>query len=131
MSNDLNLEPATPGRRRRFTPEQKRALLDEAARPGSSISEVSRQYGVAPSLLFQWKRVMDDATSKGLKGNEKVHPESEVKKLKARIRDLERALGRKTMENEILKDANEYLEQKAEEKKQLSHGGSSRNGDGA
>lgn len=130
MSNDLNLEPATPGRRRRYTPEQKRALLDEAARPGNSISEVARQYGVAPSLLFQWKRVMDDATKKGLKGNEKVYPESEVKKLKARIRELERALGKKSMKVDILEDAVEYLEEKAQEKKLLSHGGSSENGDG-
>ncbi len=35
MSKLLNLEPAVPGRRRRFTPEQKRALLDEAALYGS------------------------------------------------------------------------------------------------
>lgn len=71
-----------PGRRRRFTPEQKRALLDEAARPGGSIFETARQYGLAPSLLLRWKRVMDDASQKGLKRNERVVAESEVKQLK-------------------------------------------------
>ena len=35
---------------------------------------------------------MDDAGDEGLKSNEKVYPESEVKKLKARIAELERAL---------------------------------------
>ena len=94
MSNSINLDPVVPGRRRRYTPEQKRALLDEALLPGKSISVVAREYGVAPSLLFQWKRVMDDATKKGLQRNEKVVPESEAKKLKARIRDLERMLGK-------------------------------------
>ena len=70
MSDDLmNLEPVRPGRRRRYTPEQKRALLDHAAAPGGSISETARTFGVAPSLLFQWKRVMDDATKKGLNAN--------------------------------------------------------------
>ena len=43
-------------------------------------------------------------------------PESEAKALKGRIRELERLLGRKTLENEILKDAIEV----AREKKLLS-----------
>src|SRR5215203_6029206 len=85
---DITIQAVEPGRRRRFTPEQKRAFLDEAGRTGNSISEVARRYGLSPSMLFQWKRAMDDATKKGLKSNEKVVPESEVKKLKARIRQL-------------------------------------------
>jgi len=36
--------------------------------------------------------------------DEPVVPESEVKALKGRIRELERLLGRKTLENEILKE---------------------------
>lgn len=121
----IQLEPVVPGKRRRYTPEQKRALLDETTKPGSSVSEVARRFGIAPSLLFQWKRVMDDATKKGLKANERVVPESEAKKLKARIKELERALGRKTMENEILTEALDI----AKEKKLLSRGNSS-DGDG-
>ena len=124
MSNEsesITLDARTPGRRRHYTAEQKRALLDEAARPGQSISIVARQYGVAPSLLFYWKRVMDDATKKGLTANEQVVPESEVKLLRARIRELERMLGKKTMENEILQEAVAL----AREKKWISGGGSS------
>ena len=104
MSNDpIHLEAAKPGRRRRYTAEQKRALLDEATKPGGSISETARRYGVAPSLLFQWKRVMDDASKKGLKANQRVVPEERSsRRLKARIRELERMLGKKTMEAEIL-----------------------------
>lgn len=127
MSNDpINLEPAQPGRRRRYTPQQKRALLDDAAKPGGSISETARRHGVAPSLLFQWKRVMDDATKKSLKANERVVPESEAKKLKARIRELERMLGKKTMEAEILKEAVAL----AKEKKWISGGNSPDEGSG-
>ena len=87
-----------PGQRRYFTVQQKRTLLDEATKLGQTVSSVARRYGVAPSLLFYWKRVMDDATKKSLRGNEQVVPLSEVKKLKARIRALERALGRKSMD---------------------------------
>ena len=127
MSEDLiELEPVTPGRRRRYTAEQKRALLDEAALPGGSVSRTARRYGVAPSLLFHWKRVMDDASEKGLKANERVVPESELKKAKARIKALERALGRKTMENEILQEAVAI----AKKKKWISDGNSSNEGSG-
>ena len=127
MSNELNtLEPAQAGRRRRYTAQQKRALIDDAPKPGGSISETARRYSVAPSLLFQWKRVMDDATKKGLKANEQVVPKSEPKKAKARIRELERMLGKKTMEAEILKEAVEI----AREKKWISGGNSPDEGDG-
>lgn len=37
--------------------------------------------------------------------DERVVPESEVRVLKAKIRELERMLGKKTMETEILKEA--------------------------
>ena len=37
--------------------------------------------------------------------DENVVPASEVKQLKAQIRELERLLGKKTMETEILRDA--------------------------
>jgi transposase len=84
MSNTtIEIPSPRPGRRRTYTPEQKRALLEEAARPGHSLSSVARQYGVAPSTLFHWKQVMDDASNKGLKANEQVVPVSEVKKLTA------------------------------------------------
>jgi transposase len=121
----ISVQAVEPGRRRRFTAEQKRAFLDEAARTGNSVSEVARRYGLAPSMLFQWKRAMDDATKKGLKANEKLVPESEVKKLKARIKELERALGKKTMQVEILEEAVEI----AREKKLISRGNSSDEGD--
>ena len=69
---------------------------------------------------------MDDAAENGLKANERVVPESEVKKLEARIKELERALGRKTMENEILQEAMKIVE----EKKRTSRGSSSGKGGG-
>ena len=55
--------------------------------------------------MFLWRRAMDDATNKSLKANERLVPENEIKKLEARIRELERALGRKTMDVEILTEA--------------------------
>ena len=128
MSNAAlkRMEPAVEGRKRRFTPEQKRALLGEASRPGQSISEVGRQYGVAPSLLFKWKAAMDDATHKSLKKNERVVPESEVKRMQERIRELERLAGKQAMKIEILEEAVKI----AKEKKWISRDGSSGKGGG-
>lgn len=101
----ISLQPRVEGKRRRYTPQQKRALLDEAVRPGGSISATARKHGISPSLLFNWKRAMDDATSKSLKANEPVVTESEVKDMRKRIRELERMLGRQTMRAEILEEA--------------------------
>ncbi|MEL6185183.1 MAG: transposase [Myxococcota bacterium] len=122
----VELEPAIAGRRRRYTPEQKRTLLEEAERPGESTSMVARRYGISPSVMVLWRRAMKDAGDEGLKSQERVVPESEAKKLEARIRELERALGRKTMDNEILTEALKLTQ----EKKRRSLGSSSKGGNG-
>jgi transposase len=100
------------GRRRRFTAEEKRAFVEEAARPGNSISQVARRYNLSPSLLFSWRRLMEEGSMSSLGAEEPVVPESEVKQLKSRVRELERLLGKKTLENEILKDAIEIAREK-------------------
>ena len=119
------LEPARPGRRRRFTLDQKRGYLVEAAQPGNSVSSVARRYGIAPSLMFLWKRQMESGALTGLEVGEDVVGESEVRALKARVRELERFLGKKTAEAEVLKDALELVRSK----KLPWRGGSSNNGD--
>jgi transposase len=100
------------GRRRRFTAEEKRAFVEEAARPGNSISQVARRYNLSPSLLFSWRRLMEQGSMSSLGADEAVVPESEVKQLNSRVRELERLLGKKTLENEILKDAIEIAREK-------------------
>ena len=112
MKLELEFPPSEAGRMRRFTVEQKRSLLEAAGQPGESISGVCRRYGIAPSMMFRWRRVLDDAGDEGLRGMERVVPESEIRKLKARIAELERALGRKTVDNEILTAAVELAVEK-------------------
>jgi transposase len=106
------IENPLVGRRRRFSAEEKRAFLEEAERPGNSISSVARRHGLSPSLLFRWRRLTEEGSMSSLGADESVVPESEVKQLKARVRELERLLGKKTMENEILKDAIEIAREK-------------------
>jgi len=92
-------------RRRRFSPEEKRAMVEEAEQPGNSVSVVARKYSVNPNQLFRWRRLMRAGALSAVGAEEEVVPASEVKELKACIRELERLLGKKTMEVEILKEA--------------------------
>jgi transposase len=103
---------AQAGRRRRFTAEEKQRLVQEAQEPGSSISAVSRRHGIASSQLFKWRRLMEDGALQGLDAEEAVVPESEVKELRHQVRELQRLLGKKTLEAEILKEAIELARSK-------------------
>jgi transposase-like protein len=44
------------GHRRRFDEADKRWILEEAARPGASVSEVARRYGIDRRILCRWKQ---------------------------------------------------------------------------
>ena len=92
-------------RRRRWSPEEKRSILEEGEQPGNSLSAVARKYGVNPNQLFHWRKLMREGALVAVRADDEVVPASEVKQLKAQIRELERLLGRKTMETEILRDA--------------------------
>ena len=48
---------------------------------------------------------MEDGALTAVGAEEQVVPVSKVKELETRIKQLERALGRKTLDNEILKEA--------------------------
>jgi hypothetical protein len=52
----LIIPPAREGHRRRFDETDKRRIVDEAAQPGVSLSEVARRYGIAARVLFRWKQ---------------------------------------------------------------------------
>src|SRR3954451_15157266 len=92
-------------RRRRWSTAEKVRLVEEAMQPGSSVSFVARRYGLSPSLLFRWKRRMVEGGREAVQADEDVVGTSRVRELERRVRDLERMLGRKTMEVGILKEA--------------------------
>jgi transposase len=47
-------------RRRRYTADQKLAVVQEAAQPGMTISYVARRHGIAPSLILGWRCRMSE-----------------------------------------------------------------------
>jgi transposase len=60
-----------PERRRRWSTEDKLALVEEACRPGNSVSQVARQRGINASQLFGWRR---QALAKGLLTDQRLEP---------------------------------------------------------
>ena len=46
-------------RRRRFSVEQKLAVLSEATAPGANLSEVARRHGLLPAQVYKWRRLAE------------------------------------------------------------------------
>ena len=42
--------------RREYTPEERAAVLTEAAVPGARVLLVAQRYGLSPSLVYRWRR---------------------------------------------------------------------------
>lgn len=70
-----------------------------------SISVVARHHGVAPNLLYRWRRLMLEGGSVAVADDDEVTGNKTVRQMEERIRELERQLGKKTQEVDILKEA--------------------------
>ena len=92
-------------RRRRWTPEEKLRMVEETFLSGNSVSSVARIHGVAPNQLFGWRRQAASGALTATRAGGEVVPASEYRALENQVRELQRMLGKKTMENEILREA--------------------------
>ncbi len=93
------------GRRRRWTAAEKLRIVEETLDDRASISVVARRNGVAPNLLYRWRRLMLEGGSVAVSEDDEVTSNKAVRQMEGRIRELERQLGRKTLEVEILREA--------------------------
>ena len=93
------------GRRRRWSATEKLRIVGETLDDRSSISVVARRNGVAPNLLYRWRRLMPEGGRVAVVADDDVTRNKGVRQLEDRIRELERRLGRKTLEAEILREA--------------------------
>ena len=106
-----------PEKRRRRTTQEKIAIVQQSFEPGMTVSLVARQHGVAASQLFLWRKqyqegsltaVAQEGSLTAVAAGEQVVPASELAAAMKQIKELQRLLGKKTMENELLKEAVEY-----------------------
>jgi len=88
--------------RRIVTPQVKRGQLGRLRREEVTLAALARELAVAPQLIRQWQRLCTD-------GSAAVVPASELRQAQQRIRERERALGRKVMEIEILQTARDEV----------------------
>lgn len=93
------------GRRRRWSAIEKLRIVEETLDDRSSISVVARRNGVAPNLLYRWRRLMLEGGSVAVTEDDDVTSNKVVRQMEDRVRELERQLGRKTLEAEILREA--------------------------
>ena len=86
-------------RYRTWTAQQKLAIVLAGLRGDRTVKEVCREHGIEETLYYTWRDKLLDGGSERLAGKE---GRTEVAELRKRVRELERALGRKTYELEIL-----------------------------
>jgi transposase len=92
-------------RRRRWTPEEKVRIVEETYLPGMSVSLVARRHGIGGNQIFTWRRLMSQGALTAAGAGEEVVPASEYRALEMQVRELQRLLGKKAMENELLREA--------------------------
>ena len=99
-------------RRRRYSAEEKQRMVQETYQPGMTLSHVARAHGISPSLLFRWRKLAGAGSLQAVAADEAVVPASEYQEAQRQIKELQRLLGKKTQEAEILKEAMEIARAK-------------------
>lgn len=107
-TNESTVEVLGPQRRRHWSPEEKLAMIRESYEPGRSVSWVARRHGVNPNQLFQWRKLHQAGALSAVTAGEAVVPASQFAEALREIKTLQRLLGKKTQEVEILREAVEY-----------------------
>jgi transposase len=94
--------------RRSFSAAFRRQVIGELL-SGCTLAQLSRRHDVSPGLILYWKkRHQEGGLAEG--------PSESEKRSLARIAELERMVGRLTMENELLKKAVEYTARRRKER---------------
>lgn len=89
--------------RRRFTPEFKARVILEVISGVKTTAEAGREYQLKPPVLSKWKSEFLENVARVFEGDEQRSEEW------ARIAELERMVGRLTMELEIAKKTSSTL----------------------
>jgi len=107
-----NVEPlevlTQPEQRRRRSVDEKLAIVRETFEPGATVSGVARRHQVNANQVFGWRKLYQDGSLSAVSAGEQVVPASDLAEAMKQIRELQRLLGKKTMEVEILREAVEY-----------------------
>ena len=98
--------------RRMFTAAFKQEQLARVGRQEVTLSELARELAISPSVVRRWQHLSTNGSSAAMGANEEVVPASELRAAQQRIKELERALGKKAMEIEILQAARDEVKKR-------------------
>ena len=99
-------------RRRRWSAAEKLAMVRETYQPGMTVSLVARKHGVNPNQVFHWRKLERIGALTAVEAGESVVPAAELEAARRQIRELQRLLGKKTLESEMLKEALEVARER-------------------
>jgi transposase len=94
---------------RKFTAEFKAQVVLDILSTGKSLGQASREYGIKDSVLSRWKQEFLDRAPQ-LFGPETVNDQRDE-----RIAELERMVGRLTMELDMVKKVSSFLNSRSNE----------------
>ena len=89
--------------RRKFTREFKLQVIREIE-AGKTIAQAAREHQLHPTLICRWQKQHCQYAERAFAGHGRAYTDE------ARISELERMVGRLTMENDLLKKALQRLE---------------------
>ena len=93
------------GKYRKYSPETKVRIVLEILRGEKSVAQASREYQIKDSLLYSWK----DQFLEGAKQSFAYGAPAEQKRRADKVAELERLVGKLTMQLEIAKKASHYV----------------------
>ncbi|MBU0974232.1 hypothetical protein KKD03_00835 [Patescibacteria group bacterium] len=98
-------------KKRRFSREFEIQVCEEVDQGLKTQAQASREYMIGSNLIGQWmNKYRKDSINCFPGSGSSAHTLTSIDK--ARVKELEAALGRATLENKILKDANTLLKKK-------------------
>lgn len=98
--------------RRLFSPAFKREQVGRLVRAEVTVSELSRELGISRSVLQRWKHLIAQGGETAVAANEDVVPASDLRAAQQQIRELQRMLGKKEVELEILRAARDEVKKR-------------------
>ena len=98
-----------PDGRRLFTAPFKQEQLARIARGELTLAELARELSTSPSGVRRWQHLSTSGSTAAVGAGEEVVPASALRAAQQRIQELERALGKKVMEIEILQAARDEV----------------------
>jgi transposase len=92
----------TKSGKRKWSLEQKMGIIGEL-NSGVDAAELCRKYNIHAQMLYKWRRTLEFGGKEGLKAGGEIVAKGQYQAALKKIEELERALGRKTLELDILK----------------------------